>query len=149
MPESRDLEPQESERLLRAGIVGRVALSTPEGPHIIPMNYAVFEDTIVLRTSPNSLLGTNGRSPMLAFEVDHIDHERHVGWSVVARGRGWVETDQDELDRIRESWQPRPWASGTRNVFVRIRWDSLTGRALGSDWTVANESPVHRTLTAL
>jgi uncharacterized protein len=149
MPESRDLEPQECERLLRAGIVGRVALSTPDGPHIVPVNYSVFEDSIVLRTSSYSILGTYGRNAMLAFEVDHIDHERHVGWSVVARGRSWAETDPAEVARIRDAWQPRPWASGSRNLYLRIRWSTLSGRALGTDWTRDNESPVHRTLTAL
>jgi nitroimidazol reductase NimA-like FMN-containing flavoprotein (pyridoxamine 5'-phosphate oxidase superfamily) len=149
MPESRDLEPQECLRLLQAGVVGRVALSTPDGPHIIPVNYTVFEDTVVTRTSPYSVLGTYGRNAMLAFEVDHIDHERHVGWSVVARGRGWAESDPAEITRIRQTWQPRPWATGNRNLYLRIRWETLTGRRLGSDWTRQNESPVHRSLSAL
>lgn len=149
MPESRDLDPEGCIRLLRAGGLGRVALSTPDGPHIVPVNYAVFEDTIVIRTSAYSVLGTYGRNAMLAFEIDHVDHERHVGWSVVARGRGWAEVEPDEITRIREAWQPRPWASGTRNLYLRIRWESLTGRSLGTDWTRANESPVHRTLSAL
>lgn len=149
MPESRELDPRECERLLRAGVVGRVALSTPEGPHIIPVNYAVVDDTIVIRTSSYSILGTYGRDAMLAFEVDHVDHDRHVGWSVLARGRGWAEVDPHEVARIREGWRPRPWATGNRNLYLRIRWDSLSGRSLGQDWTRDNESPVHRTLFAL
>jgi nitroimidazol reductase NimA-like FMN-containing flavoprotein (pyridoxamine 5'-phosphate oxidase superfamily) len=149
MPEPRDLDPQECDRLLRGGVVGRVALSTPDGPHIIPVNYAVVDDTVVTRTSPYSILGTYGRNAMLAFEVDHLDHERHVGWSVVARGRAWAEVDPDEITRIREVWQPRPWASGNRNLYLRLRWETLTGRALGTEWTRTNESPVRRTLTAL
>lgn len=149
MTELRDLDRRECERLLRGGVVGRVALSTPEGPHIIPVNYAVVDDTIVVRTSSYSVLGTYGRNAMLAFEVDHMDHDRHVGWSVVARGRGWAEVDPDQVTLIREGWQPRPWASGSRNVYLRIRWESLSGRTLGQDWTRDNESPVRRTLTAL
>lgn len=149
MPESRELDRQECERLLRAGVVGRIAFSTPEGPHIVPVNYSVVDDTIVVRTSAYSLLGTYGRNAMLAFEVDHMDHDRHVGWSVIARGRGWAEADPEQVARIRSGWQPRPWASGTRNLYLRIRWDSLTGRALGDDWTRDNESPVHRTLSTL
>ncbi len=149
MTQSRDLEPQECERLLRAGVLGRVAVSTPEGPHIVPVNYTVVEDTVVIRTSSYSLLGTYGRNAMLAFEVDHIDYERHVGWSVVARGRGWAEVEPEEIARIRAASTPRPWAGGNRNVYLRLRWDSLTGRSLGTDWTRENESPVHRTLSAL
>ncbi len=149
MPESHDLDPRECERLLRAGVVGRVALSTPEGPFIVPVNYAVVDDTIVIRTNALSLLGSHGCDAMLAFEVDHIDHERHVGWSVVARGRARPEHDPDQLARIRAGWPPRPWAGGARNLYLRIRWQSLTGRSLGSDWTRDNESPVHRTLSVL
>jgi nitroimidazol reductase NimA-like FMN-containing flavoprotein (pyridoxamine 5'-phosphate oxidase superfamily) len=149
MPESRDLDPRECERLLRAGVVGRVALSTPDGPHIIPVNYAVFEDTVVMRTSSYSILGTYGRNAMLAFEVDHLDHEHHVGWSVVARGRAWAEVEPSVIAGIRAAWRPRPWATGNRNLYLRLRWETLTGRALGSEWTRENESPVHRALTAL
>ena len=149
MPESRELAAQECERLLRAGVVGRVALSSPDGPHIVPVDYGVVDGTIVVRTSSYSILGTYGRNAMLAFEVDHLDHESHVGWSVVARGRGWAEVDPDQLARIRESWPPRPWAAGNRNLHLRLRWDSLTGRSLGRDWTRENESPGHRTLSAL
>ena len=149
MPESRELDPRECERLLRAGVVGRVALSTPDGPHIVPVNYAVVDDTIVIRTSSYSVLGTHGREAMLAFEVDHLDHDRQLGWSVVARGRGWAEVDPGELARIREDRQLRPWAAGNRNLHLRIRWESLTGRALGGEWTRDDESRVHRTLSAL
>lgn len=149
MPESRELDSRECERLLRSGVVGRVALSTPDGPHIIPVNYGVVDGTIVIRTSAYSVLATHGREAMLAFEVDHIDHDRHIGWSVVARGRGHAELDSEQLALIRSSWPPRPWAAGHRNLYLRLRWDSLSGRALGEDWTRANESPVHRTVGML
>ena len=108
MSETRDLEPVECLRLLRSGVVGRVALSTPEGPHIVPVNYAIFEDTIVVRTSTYSLLGTYGRNAMLAFEVDDVDHDRHVGWSVVARGRAWAELDTERDRRDAQRLAPAP-----------------------------------------
>ena len=146
MTTSRELTVSECDRLLRAGIVGRVALSTPDGPHIVPVNYSIHDDTVVILTSSYSVLGTYGRNTMLAFEIDHIDHERHLGWSVVARGRSWAESDPTELEAIRGSWRPKPWATGHRTLILRIRWDSLTGRSLGTDWTHENESPVHRTL---
>lgn len=97
MPESLEIAPQDCERLLRGGVVGRVALSTPEGPHIVPVNHAVLDDSIVIRTSSYSRLGTHGRGAMLAFEADHVDHERHVGWSIVARGRCGAVLDPEEV----------------------------------------------------
>lgn len=149
MAETRDLTGEECERLLRAGVVGRVAVATPEGPHIVPVSYSVFEATIVVRTASYSVLGTYGRDAMLAFEADHVDYERHLGWSVMARGRSWGEADLEELARIDAAWPPRPWASGERDLHLRIRWSTLTGRILGSEWHRVNESPVHRTLLGL
>ena len=149
MPESRDIGREECERLLRSGVVGRVALSTPEGPHIVPVNYAVVDDTIVIRTSAYSVLGTYGHNAMLAFEVDDIDHELRAGWSVVARGRCWAELDPAQVAAIRRRLQSAPWAGGNRNLYLRIRWQSISGRTLGDDRTGLRESAVHRTLHAL
>lgn len=50
-----------SRNLLVDGVVGRVARATPVGPRIVPVNYLVHEDAIVVRTAPYSRL--NGPSP--------------------------------------------------------------------------------------
>ncbi|MFC6286310.1 pyridoxamine 5'-phosphate oxidase family protein [Nocardioides sp. GCM10027113] len=146
MPDLHELSHDECVDLLRSGVAGRVALSTPDGPHIIPVNYSVVDDAIIVRTSPYSMLGTYGRDTTLAFEVDHIDHENQRGWSVLVRGRADVVQDSDELEHIREQWEPRPWATGVRSLFVRLRWNELTGRRLGSGWDPAMSTPVRRML---
>jgi nitroimidazol reductase NimA-like FMN-containing flavoprotein (pyridoxamine 5'-phosphate oxidase superfamily) len=130
MPHTLELSQPESEQLLRTGAIGRVALATPDGPHLIPVRYAVFERTIVIRTSAYSVLGTYGPGAMLAFEVDHLDQDRGVGWSVVLRGRAWGETDAAEVARIRSHIDARPWSPGNRNLYLRLPWHHLTGRAL-------------------
>ena len=147
MPRFRELSAPECEGLLRAGVIGRVAMATPEGPLIIPVNYVVFEDTVVIRTSAYSLLGTHARNTMVAFEVDDLDPDRQTGWSVVARGRAWAETDPIELARIRAECSPRSWASGRRNVYLRIRWDRLSGRASDGARTRATDSSPPHALT--
>ncbi|WP_051551942.1 pyridoxamine 5'-phosphate oxidase family protein [Nocardioides sp. URHA0020] len=139
-----DLSPVQCEQLLRAGIAGRVALSTPDGPHIVPVNFSVVGDAIIVRTSPYSVLGTHGRDAVLAFEVDQFDHDRWRGWSVVARGRADVVTDPLDLERIRTTWEPRPWAAGGRNLYLRVRWTELTGRQVGADWDPLETLPVRR-----
>ena len=110
MNESFDLSTTECEELLRAGLVGRVAACTPNGPHILPVNYSVVDDAIVLRTTPYSLLGSQASGTVLALEVDQFDYEYHRGWSVVARGRAKVVVDTAELEHIRETWNPAAWA---------------------------------------
>jgi hypothetical protein len=141
-----DLPREQCERLLRSGIGGRVALSSPSGPHIVPVNYSVVDDAIIIRTSPYSVLGTYGRDSMLAFEIDQMDHERQRGWSVVARGRGEVVTDPEDLDHIRHTWEPRPWAGGARSLYLRLRWTEISGRRLGEAWSLEGALPVRRTL---
>lgn len=144
MLESLEMSRSECEDLLRSGVAGRIALSTPAGPHIVPVNYSVVDGAIVVRTSPYSLLGTHGRNAVLAFEVDYFDYPQQRGWSIVARGRSEVVTDAEDLDHIRAVWAPRPWAAGARNLFIRLPWTDLTGRRLGVGWKLADESPVRR-----
>ena len=133
MPHSRPLSYYECSALLRSGVAGRVALSAPDGPHIVQTNYCVVDSAIVVRTSPYSMLGTHGRDAMVAFEVDSFDASNEQGWSVVARGRAEVVRDSAEIDHIRAVWQPRPWASGGRALLLRIRWTEMTGRWVGSE----------------
>jgi uncharacterized protein len=146
MKEPVELTVEECLDLLQGGVMGRVALATPVGPRIVPLNYAMHKGAIVFRTSPYSELGTYGRNAELAFEIDHLDYAKHQGWSVVAVGRAGLVEDVDELQAIRDSWDPTPWAAGQRQLYIKLRWRDLTGRRLGSDWTAASMMPVHRVL---
>ena len=142
---AHDLSREDCTRLLRAGVAGRVAIGTPTGPHIVPVNYAVNGESILIRTTAYSLLGTYGRGAQLCFEVDQFDYELERGWSVVVRGRASFVSDQDELAELARSWEPRPWAEGQRNLIVRIPWTEVTGRQLGGGWDPWEHLPVRRT----
>lgn len=144
MYDTFDLSHAECEDLLRAGLVGRIAACTPDGPHIIPVNYAVVDDAVVLRTTPYSLLGSHAKGSVLALEVDQFDYELERGWSVVARGRAEAVVDAEELDRVRRTWQVPSWAGGRRSLYLRMRWSELTGRRLGKGWDLMASLPVHR-----
>ncbi|MBL0749382.1 pyridoxamine 5'-phosphate oxidase family protein [Nocardioides baculatus] len=151
MPMSHDLSRDDCSRLLRAGVAGRVALATPDGPHIVPVNYALDiddmdggQESVLVRTTAYSLIGTYGRDAQLCFEVDQFDHELKRGWSVVVRGRASFVDDHEDLARIARSWQPRPWAEGQRNLVVRIPCTEVTGRQLGGGWDPWEHLPVRR-----
>ena len=146
MSQPVELTLEECLELLEGGVIGRVALSTPVGPRIVPVNYTVYGDAVVFRTSPYSELGTYGWNTDLAFEIDHIDYEKHQGWSVVAIGRAALVEDPDELNDIRANWDPQPWAGGRRHLYIRLTWRDLTGRRIGSDWSPATMMPVRRVL---
>ena len=111
MADLLELSRSECEGLLRLGVVGRVAIATSTGPHILPLNYAVSRGDVVVCTSPYSVLGTYGRDSLLAFEVDHFEHPDHHGWSVVVRGRASAVENPDELSDLVKVL-PRPWAVG-------------------------------------
>ena len=131
MAELRELSYAECRALLVRQQAGRIAVSTPDGPHIIPLNYSVVDESIVFRTTPFSVLATYGRNAKLAFEVDHFRDEQQLGWSVVVRGRADVVTDPQELAHIRQICPPFPWAEGSRNLHFRLPFQELTGRTVG------------------
>jgi nitroimidazol reductase NimA-like FMN-containing flavoprotein (pyridoxamine 5'-phosphate oxidase superfamily) len=128
--EPTELTYDECRARLEIGTLGRVALSTPVGPRIIPVNYTVAESSIIFRTTPYSMLGTYARDTDLAFEVDEFDAE-HAGWSVVALGRAAMVEHLDDLRRIKAQWNPEPWAAGHWGMYFRMPWRELTGRTLG------------------
>ena len=131
MPVLREIAPSQCERLLRRGTFGRVVLTTPDGPEIVPVNYAVRDDTVVVHTSPDGLLARHADGRRIAFEVDLVDESRWHGWSVVAHGVGEIGPAAPEAaapDR------PRPWADGDRSCELRLPWTRLTGRRIGDGW---------------
>ncbi|MCX6394906.1 MAG: pyridoxamine 5'-phosphate oxidase family protein [Propionibacteriales bacterium] len=144
MGESYELGTEECVQLLHAGVIGRVAISTPDGPHVVPVNYSVVDDRIIFRTTPYSVVGTYGTNTQMAFEVDHVDYEYWTGSSILARGRGEAVSDPAEVQRIKETWPPHPWASGQRNLYIAIRWSELTGRRLGPVVDAIRDRPVDR-----
>lgn len=139
-----DLSLPDCARLLNAGIAGRVAVTTPTGPHIVPVNYSSDGESVLMRTTPYSLLGTYGRNALVCFEVDQFDYELHRGWSVAVRGRAEFIDDADELEEINRHLPPRPWAEGHRTMVLRIPWTEVTGRQLGGSWDPWEHLPVRR-----
>ena len=81
------IPPDECLRLLAGTTVGRVALTRKALPVILPVNYAMDGDTVVIRTRPGSLLASSReRGVVVAFEVDELDRETCSGWSVLLTG---------------------------------------------------------------
>lgn len=149
MAEAHELSSAECDRLLRAGVVGRIALNTPDGPHIVPVNYSVVDDMIVFRTTPYSVLGTYGFKAQVAFEIDHFNYDYWTGWSVLARGRCDAVAHAEEIQRINETWPPHPWAAGQRNLYFALRWTELTGRRLGPEIEHRSDLAVDRRVAGL
>lgn len=146
MHEPQELPYATCRGLLASGVVGRVGITPPDGPQIFTVNYSVVDEAILFRTSPHGVLGRYAAGSQLAFQVDHFDYEYHRGWSVMATGTGQAVEEPDDVTHIRAVWDPRPWAAGERQLYVRLPWEDLSGRQLGSGWDPRRELPVFRTV---
>lgn len=139
MPKSHELDLPTCERLLWRGAFGRVGMVSPRGPEIVPVNYAVHGQAVLVHTAADGILARHANGADLVFEVDAVDHDYWRGFSVVARGRGEL------LDSLPEgATPPRAWAGGERRQVLRIAWSELTGRAVGRATGLETLLPVHR-----
>src|SRR5437899_7935 len=87
--EHETLSREECLRLLAANSFGRLVVNLGEGaPVIRPVNYAFDEASqcVVFRTAAGSKLHALMHSAHAAFEVDAIDPDQRVGWSVIIVG---------------------------------------------------------------
>ena len=129
MPVMSELDRTACERLLRRETFGRVVVVTPGGAEIVPVNYVVDADAIVIRTATDGLLASHGRGAPLVFEIDFVDRDRWQGWSVVARGTGEVVDDAPPTAPGHP--RVRPWPDGDHGSELRLAWTELSGRQVG------------------
>ncbi|ANP50620.1 nitroimidazol reductase NimA-like FMN-containing flavoprotein (pyridoxamine 5'-phosphate oxidase superfamily) [Streptomyces griseochromogenes] len=128
-PQFTTLRPGECRTLLAMHGVGRLAVPTPTGPVIVPVNYSVVDGAIVFRTARGAAPSlADGRQ--VAFEVDRIDDAFSQGWSVLVRGPARAVTDPQEQRRLTERAYSAPWAGGSRSLWVRIDAFTITGRRI-------------------
>ena len=121
----------ECRQLIKPGGVGRIAVSTASGIAVLPVNFAVVADTIVIRTGSGTLIAAHAADDV-AFEVDHVDEALGQGWSVLVRGSAHRVAQPGELRQLRERAAVTPWAGGKREVYIRIVPVAVSGRWVGT-----------------
>ncbi|WP_110207716.1 pyridoxamine 5'-phosphate oxidase family protein [Nocardioides daejeonensis] len=141
-----ELAEDECRRLLGHNVVGRFGFTTPDGPQIIPVNYAWVSEAITIRTTGYSVLAQHLPGAAAAFEIDHLDYENQRGWSVLATGHAEHVDDLEEVAEIARTWNPRPWAGGNRPLYLRLFPERLSGRRTGPGWDPFAHLPVQRVL---
>jgi hypothetical protein len=124
-----NLTPAECRRLIAPGGVGRIAFVTLSGPVVVPVNFVVLADTIVIRTAEGTIIDGHA-DEQVALEVDHIDEALSQGWSVLVRGPAHRLAHPAELRRLQEDAAVWPWPGGEREVYVRILPREMTGRRI-------------------
>ena len=120
------LSPRECETRLCAGGVGILALVGEPAPVLRPVNFAVHERWLLMRTGEGRIRAAAARGEPASFVVSDVDRLEHTGWSVVVTGR-LVERDATpELARV----PLRPWARADKHHFVALSIEEVSGRRL-------------------
>ena len=122
---------------LRMEQVGRIAIIVDGSPIVLPITYRLLETSgltwIALRTRPGNVI--DQASMNAAFEIDGIDPARRGGWSVLVRGA--LQHVDPEAASFRERFDPEPWMTTDRGLWLIIEPYAITGRELHpseQDW---------------
>ncbi|HUF32427.1 MAG TPA: pyridoxamine 5'-phosphate oxidase family protein [Acidimicrobiales bacterium] len=124
------LERDECLRLLAGARLGRIGLTSGALPVVLPVNFFLDVDRILVRTGYGTKLEAASRNTVVAFEVDDFDPFDHSGWSVVVTGMARVIDDPAELEDLATTPIPR-WAPGDDERIIAISTEMVTGRRLG------------------
>lgn len=123
-----EMTASECRELLQNHEVGRLAYDDDHGPMVMPVNYTVDGEDVLIATSAYGSIARSVKGHGVAFEIDGIEPASESGWSVVVRGRA---EEAEYLDLpVNPGNRPYPWAEGARTYIVRIRTHSVSGRRL-------------------
>jgi hypothetical protein len=128
-PAPEPLSPAQCRGYLGSRGVGRLVFTEPRGPVAVPVNYAILDGDIVVRTSGRGSLPALAGQARVSFEVDRLDEALAEGWSVLVSGQAHVVTVPAELETVR-SLGIQPWAGGERDTYIRIVIADATGRRI-------------------
>ena len=115
--------------LLGRAHVGRIALSIGALPVILPVNFHLLDDDVIVRSGPGTKMDAALTHTVVAFEVDAFSPLDHSGWSVLVQGLATEIVDPEELRRA-AALPLRAWADDRINRFIRIRTYEVSGRRL-------------------
>jgi uncharacterized protein len=113
--------------LLRSVPVGRIGLSMSALPVVLPVNFAVDGDRLVVRTAAGSKLDAALGGAVVAFEADHIDPTTGDAWSVLVRGSSAVLTDPADIESLADL-DLNSWVADRSDQWVMITTDLVSGR---------------------
>ena len=122
-----ELDPSECRRLLVTTNVGRLGYSTGDEVRIVPLNYVLAADQLVVRTLPDNEVARFALNRPVAFEIDELDRFLQSGWSVLVSGVA-TELPRESLRAMDFGETPEPWAEGVRSLYLQIPLVKLTGR---------------------
>jgi len=116
-------------RVLLGGVsIGRVGLSIRAMPVVLPVNFALLPDAVVVCTSPGSKLEAACNHAIVAFQADGVDLDARTGWSVLVQGRAALMDPPASLVSPAGGLRLKPWGNAAADNFIRISMDLVSGR---------------------
>ena len=112
-------------RLVEGTKHGRLVVTVGGEPDIFPVNYAVADRKLYLRTAPGNKLAELTINSKVLFETDGILSEE--AWSVVVRGTARALEQSGEIAAA-ESLGLKPWVPTLKDFYVEIEPVSISGR---------------------
>jgi nitroimidazol reductase NimA-like FMN-containing flavoprotein (pyridoxamine 5'-phosphate oxidase superfamily) len=119
---------EECWRLLASRPWGRLAVVVADHPEVFPVDHQVDNRTLLVRTEA----GTKLRAAVgarVGFEVDDVDDDERLGWSVMVAGYAEAVPAHGELD-VDDAVMNAPLWTGERVHWLRIVPFKVTGRRL-------------------
>lgn len=119
-----ELTEEHSWNLLGSVALGRLATCVEGQPEIFPVNFAVQQHTVLLRTAEGTKVLHAKLNEHVAFEVD--GHDDQEGWSVIVKGRAYVLGASEHVEA--ERGHVLPWTTTVKDRFIRIVPTQISGR---------------------
>jgi nitroimidazol reductase NimA-like FMN-containing flavoprotein (pyridoxamine 5'-phosphate oxidase superfamily) len=108
--------------------LGRLGVVVDGVPLVLPMGFVLDGETIVLQTNQGTKT-LHAPLTSVSFEVDHVDWEQGVGWSVLIQGIGEdISTAIDERSEALRSLVAHSWAPPPADRWLTIVPRTITGR---------------------
>jgi nitroimidazol reductase NimA-like FMN-containing flavoprotein (pyridoxamine 5'-phosphate oxidase superfamily) len=122
------LDDDTSWELVTSRPVGRLAASVAGRVELWPVNFAVEDRAIYIRSEDGTKLAAVGGTDIV-FEVDSVSDQFEVGWSVIARGCLEELTDVHAVAKA-ERLQLRTWSPTGKPHWLRLVPAELSGRRI-------------------
>jgi nitroimidazol reductase NimA-like FMN-containing flavoprotein (pyridoxamine 5'-phosphate oxidase superfamily) len=116
--------------LLATERLGRLGVVVDGVPLVLPMQFVLDGETVVLLTNKGT---KTFHVPLtsVSFEVDSVDWEKGVGWSVLVQGFGEdISTSIDEQSEHLRSLVTHSWAPPPADRWLKIIPRTITGRRI-------------------
>ncbi|HLN41464.1 MAG TPA: pyridoxamine 5'-phosphate oxidase family protein [Acidimicrobiales bacterium] len=110
--------------------LGRLGVVVDGVPLVLPMQFAMEGETVVLQTNQGAKT-LNAPLTSVSFEVDHVDWDKGVGWSVLLQGYGAdISSALDQRSEALRSLTVQSWAPPPADRWLKIIPRKITGRVI-------------------